>query len=136
MTDTRLITTSIKQHDEASIDFEDLKRARPRTDTDPPRHCNYVVTGKVAHDLEKRWVQAHPATLYERYLVEHTAHLVNERATGDEVNLFVEDVLTSGGMTYAGGQRARLLSDDDVPFFAKRKFGVDEAVREYFERAD
>lgn len=89
-----------------------------------------------ARDLEKRWIQAHPATLYERYLVERMAHLVNERATGDEVILFVEDALTSEGITYAGGQRARLLSDDDVPFFTKRKFDVDEAVREYFERAD
>lgn len=88
-----------------------------------------------ARDLEKRWIQAHPTTLYEQYLVEHMARLVNERAAGDEVNLFVEDALTSGGVAYAGGQRARLLSDDDVLFFAKREFDVDEAVREYFERA-
>lgn len=88
-----------------------------------------------ARDLEKRWIQAHPATLYEQYLVERMARAVNEEKAKDGNSLFVRDALTSEGVCCASGEIVRLLSDDDVLHFAKRQFDQDESVREYFERS-
>lgn len=88
-----------------------------------------------ARDLEKRWIQAHPATLYEQYLVEHMARAVGAEKAKDGDGLFVRDALTSKGVCRANGETVRLLSDDDVLHYAKRQFDRDETVREYFERS-
>lgn len=88
-----------------------------------------------ARDLEKKWVQSHPVTLYEQLLVQHMAGKVC--AGGDKgPYLFCEQALTDVGVCIGGGLHVRLFADDDVVFLAKQLVAddCDNMIEEYFAR--
>lgn len=92
-----------------------------------------------ARDFEKKWIQSHPVILYDQMLIKHAIQEADSkvRAKGAFTSptvLFSKDALTSNGVTGAGGEHVRWVSDEDVLFIAKNRCTEDSLVEEYFAR--
>lgn len=88
-----------------------------------------------ARDLEKEWVQSHPVILYEQYLIQRMAAVVNAALRSDgDLGVFCKQALTVSGIRLASGQTLRLVSDDDIIYLAKQMQEPDESITEYFDR--
>lgn len=102
----------------------------------------------LARDFEKKWIQSHPAVLYDQMLVQHAIRVVDSDfrngkprvsdANADpaviEPSLFSEEALSSAGVVNSMGERVRLVGDEDVLYLAKNKCFYDPLVEEYFAR--
>jgi len=78
-----------------------------------------------AHDSEKKWIQGHPVVAYENFLIKHMIRSVRKylRDSG------VEDLFT-----YESLLKPKLLSDDDIIYYAKH---LDCAFcKEFFDRSE
>lgn len=85
-----------------------------------------------ANDMERRWVQAHPSTLYESYLIKTIIReLASNKASVNK--LFSMDALTEKGVKY-NNLSVKLLSDADILFLAKQNYKRSDAVKEYCNR--
>lgn len=93
-----------------------------------------------AHDIEKKWVQGHPAILYDSFLLQQTIIDIEARLREDNKNngrppastLFSYDSLTGKGSTFKNMQ-IRYLSDSDLVYLMKNKY-TSVYSEEYFSR--
>ena len=88
-----------------------------------------------AHDMERRWVQSHPAIQYEGYLLRTIIREISSASNRDGKELFSYETITEQGEELNSVGTIRLLSDADILFFAKRNYDESDAVKEYFNRS-
>ena len=92
-----------------------------------------------ARDLEKKWIQLHPAVLYDMYLVQNSIRKLNEDVNIIESDgtisksLFSYDALTEEGVNLQNNTYVHFLCDDDVVFLLKNKF-MNEFFEAYLDR--
>lgn len=92
-----------------------------------------------ARDLEKKWIQIHPAVLYDIYLLEKS--MIDLKSKLDIIGdtpeqckyLFSYEALTSQGITLKDNTYIRLLSDDDLIYLTKNKY-PNQYIEEYYDR--
>lgn len=101
-----------------------------------------------ARDFEKKWIQSHPAVLYDQMLVEHSCQVADDAFRGGKPrfemgsdgkellwpSLFSESALTGSGAKGSGGRLVRWVADEDVVYLAKNECNDDALVGEYFSR--
>lgn len=85
-----------------------------------------------AHDMERRWIQSHPTTLYEAYIIQTIIREL-ENNVQDKGSLFSLEALKEDGVNL-GDKTIRLLSDSDVLHLAKQYYDESDAVKEYCDR--
>lgn len=89
-----------------------------------------------AHDNEKKWVQGHPAILYDSFLVQQSIIEIGERIKEDyrdaKSTLFSYDSLTETGSMF-GNRHVRLLCDADLIHLMKNVYPTVYS-NEYFQR--
>lgn len=96
-----------------------------------------------AHDNEKKWVQSHPAILYESFLLKQAIYYIETKIKEDYPNssstLFSYNSLTSKGSLFSEpsnqvpDMRIRFLGDADLVYLMKNRYCSDYA-EEYFCR--
>lgn len=96
-----------------------------------------------AHDNEKKWVQSHPAILYESFLLKqailYIEETIKEEYPGSSSTLFSYCSLTSKGsqFTKSGSLttdfRIRYLGDADLVYLMKNRYSC-QYSEEYFSR--
>ena len=98
-----------------------------------------------AHDAEKKWIQNHPAILYETYILQHAMELINRKfsSSADTNPVFCYEALTEEGKVIffepddnSGVQKSwniSLLADETILFFMK-SICKDDLTNEYFAR--
>ena len=87
----------------------------------------------LAHDMERKWIQNHPVIKYEGHLVAYMIAKVQSEYEQAGIQLFSADSLTEGGVT-KGDTKICLLADSDINAYAKRYYGEDSKITEYFAR--
>ncbi len=85
-----------------------------------------------AHDMERRWIQSHPTTLYEAYIIQTIIRELENRVQ-ETVSIFSLEALKDDGVDL-GDKSIRLLSDSDVLHLAKQYYDKSDAVKEYCDR--
>lgn len=93
-----------------------------------------------AHDIEKKWVQSHPAILYESFLLQRAIIDIEKRLTEESkqdgapppATLFSYDSLTDKGSIFKD-TRIRYLSDPDLVYLMKNRY-TSTYSEEYFSR--
>lgn len=92
----------------------------------------------LAHDAERRWIQAHPVAIYDSYLVKQCLKAINDsfRIEHSKWGIFQQNALSIDGIMLENGMRIRLLSDGDCIFLIKQLTdGADFSyVKEYLSR--
>lgn len=88
-----------------------------------------------AHDAEKKWIQNHPAVLYETYLLKHIIMRLNKLLNDNKkgVRIFSEKALSKDGVILNNGVKVSLLSDDDIIYLYKT-YCLPIQDEEYFDR--
>lgn len=96
-----------------------------------------------AHDNEKKWVQSHPAILYESFLLNQAINIIEERIKCDYpsafATLFSYNSLTDKGSFFPGNgtkcpdMHIRYLGDADLIFLMKNQYRS-KYSDEYFNR--
>ena len=96
-----------------------------------------------AHDIEKKWIQSHPAILYESYLIKQAIMCIESKIKDDYPDststLFSYNSLTDGGSGFSRSGAAvpdmliRYLGDADIIFLMKNQYRSKYA-EEYFGR--
>ncbi len=89
-----------------------------------------------ANDLERRWIQNHPAVLYDCELVDSLLRrfdtYMREGAEGHPMTVFTRQAISAEGMS--GLRRPlKLLCDDDIVAYMKNE-DESEIARQYFDR--
>ncbi|MCL2085420.1 hypothetical protein FWH09_00575 [Candidatus Saccharibacteria bacterium] len=87
-----------------------------------------------AHDSERKWIQNHPAILYEMYIIEHIVSTLNEKLSSAENKLFSLECLSEEGQELKNGVRISLLCDDDIISLMKAHCSDDALCKEFFSR--
>lgn len=92
----------------------------------------------IAHDSEKKWIQANAIVLYDSFLVQRCIKAVDRKIlTGTEKrSMLCEETLGVNGQSF-NGQVIRLISDADIIYLAKQIPEDDEDyifIKEYFGR--
>ena len=92
----------------------------------------------IAHDSEKKWIQAHAVVAYDSFLVQQCIKAVDSfHSKGAECSIFCEEALGYDGIRI-NDHVIRLLSDADIMFLAKQitpDHPQREYVDEYFNRS-
>lgn len=86
-----------------------------------------------AHDAERKWIQTHPAVLYEIYILQHIMEQLDAEYRKKGIELFSENALSESGCPLDRENRISLLCDDDIISLMKRK-KYDALSKEYFNR--
>ena len=88
-----------------------------------------------ARDLEKKWIQLHPAVLYEIYLLETSIGLLNSKVNDDNLGkkLFSYDALTENGVELNDNISISYLCDDDIIYLLKNKYNF-PVFKEFLNR--
>ncbi len=92
-----------------------------------------------ARDLEKKWIQIHPAVLYDIYILEQSIEFLKNKldvvdASGSvQRSLFSYETLLETGATLNDGVSIRLLCDDDLIYLLKNKYNT-PFFKEYLNR--
>jgi len=76
-----------------------------------------------AHDAERKWVQQHPAIIYENAILEYAI----EQVITQKEKLFNYTSLLSNG-----DEGIRLLSDEDVMFYIKNEFPKKDSYKDSY----
>lgn len=82
-----------------------------------------------ARDSEKKWIQIHPAVLYENYLIQNALKKLINKLDSKEKRLFSKEALTDTGVELKKNVSIRYLDDEDVLYLLKNKFS-----NEYYEK--
>lgn len=85
-----------------------------------------------AHDFERKWIQSHPAVLYDSFLLKRVFEDIIEKHFGEQICL-PRELLSQTGSEVEGIGRVRLIADADILFIMKN-FEHNETVEEYFDR--
>lgn len=95
-----------------------------------------------ANDLERHWIQNHPAILYDVKLIQRGIELYDEymvntykEKLGSERSIFTKTALSPTGYVDKGIP-LRLLCDDDIVCFLKNSSENDGVPKQFFNRAD
>lgn len=92
-----------------------------------------------ARDLEKKWIQIHPAVLYDIYLIEKSMSYLKEQVdVVDEykvitTSFFSFEALTGNGVTLKDDVSIKYLCDDDLIYLLKNKY-PNPYFSEYLDR--
>lgn len=86
-----------------------------------------------AHDAERKWIQTHPAILYDAYIIQHIINKLDRNMHDKGVTLFSEKTLSPNGVELPDGGRLSLLCDDDIIYLLKNQLN-DELSNEFFAR--
>lgn len=90
-----------------------------------------------AHDNEKKWVQSHPAILYDSFLLHRAIVEIEDRIktefTDAQSTLFSYDSLTDAGSAFGEHMRVRYLCDADLIHLMKNVYRTPYSD-EYFSR--
>lgn len=96
-----------------------------------------------AHDNEKKWVQSHPAILYDSFLLQQAIVYIEDKIKEDyshaQATLFSYDSLTGKGSCFDASEkgapemRIRYLGDADLIYLMKNKY-ISRYSEEYFSR--
>jgi len=84
-----------------------------------------------ARDLEKKWIQLHPAVIYDMYLVQNSIKILNAKINVKGANgiplesLFSYEALTEEGVTIDKDTFIHYLCDDDIVYLLKNKYKND-----------
>lgn len=88
-----------------------------------------------AHDAERKWIQSHPAVLYETYIIQHIIAHLSEHIDTKEKRLFSLESLSAIGQKFQENISISLLCDDDIIYLIKNVFPNDLG-KEFFERKE
>ena len=126
--------------DTAAIDYERLfgnisiEREKEDLILMYPKSALSVVESVVfAHDLEKKWLQSHPAVLYDSFLIKKVYERIIEEYFPNE-RCFPKEVLTLEGRSLDKIGRIRLASDSDIVYMMKN-FSESKISDEYYDRS-
>jgi len=90
-----------------------------------------------AHDIEKKWVQGHPAILYDSFLLDRSIEVIEEKILRQypdaSSSLFSFDSLTDKGSHFGNGMTVRYLGDADLIHLMKNVY-QNPYSEEYFKR--
>lgn len=90
-----------------------------------------------AHDIEKKWVQGHPAILYDSFLLDRSIEFIEEeirkKYPDAKSSLFSFDSLTDTGSQFGDSMKVRYLGDADLIHLMKNVF-QNSYSEEYFKR--
>ena len=77
-----------------------------------------------ARDLEKKWIQLHPAVLYEIYLIETSINFLNSKVNDENTGkrLFSYEALIETGVELKEHISIKFLCDDDIIFLLKNTY--------------
>lgn len=75
-----------------------------------------------ARDLEKKWIQIHPAVLYDIYLLEKSIIYLKDKVDVDDKSIFSYEALTENGITLNDNIFVKYLCDDDFIYLLKNKY--------------
>lgn len=91
-----------------------------------------LVNVVVAHDAERRWIQGHPITMYDSFLVKKCIDAVEKqfREKQSKNSIFQKKALTSKGIRLKNDLIVRLMNDGDFLFLMKQ-IG-DDVSRPYY----
>ena len=87
-----------------------------------------------AHDLEKKWIQSHPAVLYDAYLIDKAYEKIIEEHFNDK-GYIPEEVLSVEGVEIGSFGKISLASDADIIFLLKQS-DLRNDDEEYFHRTN
>lgn len=94
-----------------------------------------------ANDLERHWIQNHPAILYDVKLIQkaielYDAYMVKEygEKLGNEKSIFTKTALSKQGYKEKGIPLC-LLCDDDITYFLKNISQTSEIADQFFDRS-
>lgn len=89
-----------------------------------------------AHDSERKWIQNHPAVLYEVYILRHVIFLLSNKLDSGGKKLFSAETLSRVVQTLGNGIKISLLCDDDIIHIMKSgQFSeLNSLSDEFFER--
>ena len=88
-----------------------------------------------AHDSERKWIQNHPAVIYETFILQRMMDFLCEQIEDDDKRLFCLESLGTEGQILRNGISIRLLCDDDIIYLTKNIFKND-FTNEYFNRIE
>ena len=95
-----------------------------------------------ANDLERHWIQNHPAILYDVKLIQRGIELYDEymvntykEKLGAEKSIFTKTALSPAGYVDRGSP-LRLLCDDDIVCFLKNLSDRDGVPKQFFNRVE
>ena len=95
------------------------------------RAINVIENVVYARDSEKKWLQTHPVTLYESYLLDNAMRLLEKKAKAAGQRFFSQESISPEGSSI-GSRHVKLLCDDDVICEMK---ALDSALMsEFFDR--
>jgi HD superfamily phosphohydrolase len=87
-----------------------------------------------AHDAERKWIQSHPVSLYEIYILQHVFKDIDSKLSAeDNGKLFSIESLSKEGQALSDDINIRLMCDDDLIYFMKNVYKTNLS-EEYFER--
>lgn len=94
-----------------------------------------------AHDNEKKWIQSHPAIIYDSYLIQQAIMHIENQIRSDypkaKATLFCYDSLTDKGICMKASNKPpiniRYLGDADIIYLMKNVYSSSYA-EEYFKR--
>ncbi|MBQ3000840.1 MAG: HD domain-containing protein [Bacilli bacterium] len=89
-----------------------------------------------AHDMERRWLQSHPAVQYESFLIQEIIKIIDAKISNEEQSLLCYDALTEKGINVNNFGNIRYISDVDILYLAKNHYYEFPIVQEYFNRAN
>lgn len=87
----------------------------------------------LAHDMERKWIQNHPVIKYESNLVAYMIAKTQGAYEELQIPLFSAEALSEKGVQNENG-RICLLSDADISSYAKKFYGKDKWITEFFSR--
>jgi len=88
----------------------------------------------IAHDEERRWIQAHPVVMYDSFLVENCIRAVESqfRQKGSLATIFQKNSLTKEGIVLQNDLNLWLMNDGDLLFLMKQ-ISEDNPYKNYVE---
>lgn len=87
----------------------------------------------LAHDMERKWIQNHPVIKYEGNLVSYMIAKAQSSFKEKGISLFSPEALSEKGAK-VNDEKVCLLSDSDINAFAKKLYGLDSKITEYYAR--
>lgn len=93
-----------------------------------------IVNVVLAHDAERRWIQAHPIVMYDSFLIKKCINAVEKefKAKEDSKSIFQQKAFTTQGIQLENGLVLRLMNDGDFIFLMKQ-IKEDNPMRYYVD---